>query len=250
MEATSFGYRTVWRERRYFLYLAAVPCLVQFICHMAVAALGWRSEFMRQAIVMLPAYFAYGWMLAHVSRLVFLGERWPYRGEAPEIPARQVLTGMLAFAVAEYLVSGLLDVLYQLAVVAPELRAAPPLAANVLAAAAVFGVFWLFRYFWFYIPASIGFPLPEFSRSMRGYATSVYMLAAWLAATVPGMLLYFFVMSALVPFDPRTGLPLTAGGEFLVGIAGSFVDTAVAVISTVIMAHAIRGMIEAARKNH
>ena len=91
MEATNFGYRLTWQERRYLVYLAAIPFLIKFICHMTVVMLDWRSQFMRQAIVMLPSFFAYGWMLAHVTRLIFLDQRWPFRRSGDDEKDRLIM---------------------------------------------------------------------------------------------------------------------------------------------------------------
>lgn len=258
MEATRFSYRLVWRERRYFLYLAAIPCLIELICHMTVVMLGWRSMFMRQALIMLPSYFAYGWMLSHVARLVFLDQRWPFRStgnverDRRELDerARHILAGMLSFVVVEFLLAGFMDGLYQLNTMpAPETAAAPSFPAAMIMAVFAGGLVWLFRYFWFYIPVSVGYPLPEFSMSMKGYGTSFYMMVVWLTCTAPVTMIYFFFVSTFVPVSPD-GVPFTWSGEFIGAFTAALANTTIAILTTAGMAYGIRSMISTFQKNH
>lgn len=250
-EAAKSGYRLAWRERHYLLYLAAVPFLIKFICHMAVVMLGWRSEFMKQALIMLPSFFAYGWMLAHVTRLIFLDQRWPFRSSGNEDQDRQmvadraqgILAGMLAFVVVEFLLAGFLDAVYQLSIVSFDTEAAPTFVSAMLGALFMAGMIWIFRYCWFYIPAAVGYPLPEFSMALRGFSTSLYMIGVWLACTVPVMLFYFFFVSAFLPAHPP-GMPMSLSAEFLAGLTGSLADTVIAITTTAGMAYGIRSMIQ------
>lgn len=249
MEATSFGYRLAWRERRYLLYLAAVPILIKIVCHMTYIMLGWQGQLMRQALVMLPSFFADGWMLAHLSRLIFYDQRWPWRssGDADkdrgvrEERARGIMAGMIAFVVVEFLLAGFADGIYQLAAAGFWENADPSMPEAMAMAVAAAGLLWIFRYFWFYIPAAIGYPLPEFSVAMRGFATSVYMLAVWTACFMPGAILYQMTLAAFLPMEKDMG----KGGEFFAAVSGAVFDTAIVIVSTAAMARAIRSMIEA-----
>lgn len=254
MESVSFGYRLTWRERRYLFYLAAVPVLIKIVCHMTYIMLDWQGQLMRQALVMLPSFFADGWMLAHLSRLIFYDQRWPWRssGEpagdaaALEDRARGIMAGMLSFVVVEFLLAGFTDGIFQLAHAGVWADENPSLPGAMIMVAAMLGLLWIFRYFWFYIPAAIRYPLPEFSMSMRGFATSVYMLAVWIACFMPAAILYQFVLTLVFPAGEQT--ETGAGGEFVAALSGAVFDTAIAVISTAAMAYAIRSMIETWQK--
>lgn len=251
MEATSFGYRTAWRERNYLIYLAAVPILIKFICHMTVVMLGWQDQFMRQGMIMLPSYFADGWMLSHLVRLIFLDQRWPFRGTGDTAQdnaalterARGVLGGTLAFVVVEFLMAGFMDAVYPLILMLIDMREPPPNSVPVMMALGTVVLIWLFRYFWFYIPAAVQYPLPHFSMALKGFKTSLYMLGVWLGCTVPAILF----MGAVIP-RPAPGKSYGMGAEFMAGIVGVMLNTIVSIILTAAMAHAIRTMITAWQK--
>jgi len=256
-ESALSGYRLAWRERRYLLYLAAVPILIKIICHMTVVMLDWRSEYIRQALVMLPSYFADGWMLAHLARLVFLNQRWPFQPSGDDAAdrvqlsnrAHGILSGMLAFVIVEFLLAGFFDGFYRLTIAAVETDVPPSTSMATFMVLSTAGFVWLFRYYWFYIPAAIGFSLPAFATSLKGFATSFYMMALWFACTAPGIVVYFMFLSAFVPATPE-GVPGTLSGEFIAVLGGAVIDTALACIVTAAMACAIRSMIGAHQKNH
>jgi hypothetical protein len=249
MAATSFGYRTAWRERNYLVYLAAVPVLIKFICHMTVAMLGWQDQFMRQGMIMLPSYFADGWMLSHFIRLIFLEQRWPFRRTGDEAQdraalqdrARSILGGTLAFVVVEYLMAGFVDAFYQLSLVLAESQTPPSNGVSMLMALGAASLIWLFRYFWFYIPVAVQYPLPYFSMALRGFRTSLYMLGTWLGCVVPGVMLYNMLGMLLIP-RPASG-EHGMGAEFIAGILNVTLDTMTLLIVTAAMAYAIRAMI-------
>ncbi len=77
MDATGYGYHRVWRERAYLLKMAIIPLLIKFACTIAVFAMGIEDNFLRQGLVMLPADFAEGWLLAQFLRTLLTDERWP-----------------------------------------------------------------------------------------------------------------------------------------------------------------------------
>lgn len=77
MDAAGYGYYRVWMERAYLLKLAVIPLLVKFACTVAVMALDIDENFLRQGLVMMPAMFAEGWVLAQFLRTLLMNERWP-----------------------------------------------------------------------------------------------------------------------------------------------------------------------------
>lgn len=250
--SVSFGYRFVWSERRYLLYLAAVPLLIKFICNMTIIMLDWRTEFIRQALVLLPSYFADGWMLSHLVRLIFLGQRWPFRpGGNRDLDmnmlqdrARGIMAGTVSFAVIEFLLAGFVDALYGLgAATFQEGGKQDPSFMTSMSITLIMLLFiWMFRFLWFFIPAAINYPLPRYTRDTASFRDSVRMLAAWLLYFVP-LFIFFSVFLA----------PVFLGGEktvmtdFSEGFLTVTLDTIVALVATAGMAYGIRGMISQAR---
>ena len=79
IDAAGRGYSKVWEEKTYLYQLAVIPVVIKFVCYLTIQALDWEENFIRQALVMLPSYFADGWMLSHFVRLIFLDQRWPFK---------------------------------------------------------------------------------------------------------------------------------------------------------------------------
>jgi len=245
--SVSFGYRFVWAERRYLLYLAAVPLLVKFICNMTIIMLGWRMELIRQALILLPSYFTDGWMLSHLVRLIFLGQRWPFRpGGNRDLDmnmlqdrARGIMAGTVSFAVIEFLLAGFVDAVYGWSAVAfQEGRAQEPTFMTSMSIALVMALFiWMFRFLWFFIPAAINYPLSRYARDTASFRDSMRMVGAWLLCFIP-LFVFFSVFLA----------PVFLGGEktvmkdFAEGLLTVTLDTIVALIATAGMAYGIRGM--------
>lgn len=250
IDASGFGYRLAWRERHYLVRLAAVPLLVKFVCHISVVLLEWDSQFMRQALVMLPSYFADGWMLAHLVRLIFLGQRWPFRPSgdpgadmsALQDRARGIMAGILSYVVIKFIIAGIADVVYQGGAAARELGTPPePSAIGAVAGILILaGAVWMFRFLWFYIPAALNYPLPSYTRDIKGFDTSFYMLGVWLACCFPVLAFFGIVLAGiLMPFDNGGLLSPPVGIEILGAMIRVFADTAIIIISTGGMAHGL-----------
>ena len=79
VDAVGLGYTKVWAERSYLLRLAAVPALVKLICLVIVFATDNMHDFLRQTLILLPAHFLEGWLLAQFLRTLLCGERWPIK---------------------------------------------------------------------------------------------------------------------------------------------------------------------------
>ncbi len=204
---------------------------------------------MRQGMIMLPSYFADGWMLSHLVRLILLDQRWPFRrtgdagqdNAALQERAKGILGGTLAFVVVEFLMAGFVDALYQLSLVLVQTESPPSTGVSMLMALGAASMLWLFRYFWFYIPSAVQYPLPDFAQALKGFKTSLYMMGTWLGCILPGIMLYKLLAAVLIP-RPVSG-EYSMGAEFMAGIMGVALDTAVSIVVTAAMAHAIRAMI-------
>ena len=77
MDAAGYGYYRVWKERIYLVKLAAIPFLIKLASMVALVAVGVDSDILRQGLVLLPADFAKGWLLAQFLRTLLKEERWP-----------------------------------------------------------------------------------------------------------------------------------------------------------------------------
>ncbi|MCB9987792.1 MAG: hypothetical protein H6868_00495 [Rhodospirillales bacterium] len=262
IDAAGNGYRTVWDERAYLLRLAAVPVLIKLICHVIVFSLGWQDQFFRQTLVMLPSFFADGWMLAHVIRLIFLGQRWPYRPTGDETKdmktlesrARGIMAGTLTFTVIRFLLAGIMALFLTSGqqsgppseTAAMQEPAGPGIA--VMAIMLLIFSIWAFRFMWYYIPAALNYPLRRFTADLGGFKTSFYMIGTWLVGYVPIFFILVMVSSTLLqPYkDDLSQIPVIT--EFALGLFNIAADTLIVLITTTGMAAGIRQLMQGNKK--
>lgn len=261
ISSVDYGYRFIWTERRYLRRLVAVPLAVKLVCFIALTLFGWQQDFIRMALVMLPSFFAEGWMLAHVSRLVFHGQRWPFtasgdraRDEALLLDrAYGVMAGTLFYVVIKYLLAGLMAVLSQAQRAAQsqltqnEITQAPPdpgMGMFFAALLLLIGTLWGFRFLFLYIPAAAGIGLGLITRVRNSFMMSVEMLGIWLVCFVPFALLMLLLAAVLVPADLQTVADMSGAARFLLLVLQAVADTAIAIVSTAAVAAGLLKLIE------
>jgi len=255
IEAAGKGYFLIWRERRYLIRLALVPVLLKFTCYMTVLGLGWQANMIRYSLVMLPRYFAEGWLFAHIIRLIFFQQRWPFRPSgnavedmrALEDRARGVTAGTLCYVVIKFISGGLLA-LGTLGVPAegpakdavPLSAAEPGLLAFVVSVLLVFAAIWALRLMWLYIPAAINYSLIACLRKLNGFTSSLYLLGTWMICYIP---LFFTTLLIMDVFMQGWQGQEDSFGALLSGyIANLFyivVDTLIGMISTAGIAYGL-----------
>lgn len=246
MGAAHAGYKLAWAERHYLLRLAAVPFLIKALCFTLVLILGWDGDFIRTALVMLPSYFADGWLFAHLTRLVCLGQRWPFRPTGDtgrdmrvlQDRALGIMRGTLTFVVIRFLMNGATALLYdaQLGDAAMDAQEVNP---GLLAAGVALLVFfiWVFRFFWFYIPAALNYPLGRFVRDLGGYTVSFHLIGVWLLCFIPFFFGFGFVLSVLHAVSGAAAD--SASMTFLANILRVLLDTLVGILSTAGVAYGL-----------
>ncbi|MDB5490951.1 MAG: putative rane protein [Micavibrio sp.] len=223
--SVDFGYRLVWAEREYLARLALVPVAVKLLTLGIVMALDWQQEYLRSAVLMLPSFFAYGWMLSHLSRLVFYGQRWPFRPSGDAVidgvmlddRAHGISAGTLYFAVICYLLAGINGILTMslsdMKVDGPPGPGGhePGGVAGLAALAFLVFFLWSVRLLFLYIPAAAGLSVRPIVRAANGMMLSLQMAGTALVSFVPVALIAWWVTMAVIPKtltpqEPSTGL--------------------------------------------
>lgn len=213
--AAGRAYQTCWAERAYLLKLAMVPFFLKFLCFIiGVGATDGDVQSLRFTLIMVPAYLAEGWMLAHFARLLVLGQRWPFRPSGDldadlavlKIRARGVLSGMIVFVLINLALGFLLYLVNEYMVpYMPKTPDAPPQAVPapiiMMTMAMIAFLVWGFRLLWLYIPYALNIRPEIFLISMRGFMIFLQMIALWILCFVPflvGMQLMASVFSPVV----------------------------------------------------
>lgn len=239
IDAAQHGYRQLWAERAYLMRLAMVPIFVKFICLVTAMTLDLGNNYIRHALIFLPDYFTEGWMLAHVVRLAFLGQRWPFRptgdNAADELILRDRFRGVMAatliYVLTRFIGAGALHFL--LAADAAMTRSAEAEQLNggvfLLALVTLIIMLWSVRLVWLYIPAALNFPARDYLRAVgRGLMPSFYMIGAWMVCTVPVIFIWKLLATFLIVL---AGGP-SAGVEFMIAALQAGTETTTKIIAT------------------
>ncbi len=192
---------TVWSGRNAIIWRAWpwVPVAVKLLSIGVVMALGWQQEYLRNVILMVPSLFAYGWMLSHLSRLVFFGQRWPFRPSGDAVLDGVLLNdratacpaGTLFFVLICYFLSGINAALVTLmsGVKQPmtpgQTMHEPEGMASLAALAFMAFSLWSVRFLFLYIPAAAGLSTRPIVRAKQGMLLSLQMTGVALVCILP-----------------------------------------------------------------
>lgn len=257
IESAGYAYKTAWSERRYFWRLALIPVFIKLICHMTVVAYGYQADFIRQALIMLPSYFADGWFVAHAIRYVLYDQRWPFRptGEKDrdmailQERARGILTGTVMYVLIRFLLAGMYAVYHQ-GIDGLDLNTRdgqePGVQAFLAALMLLVFVIWAFRFLWLYVPAAANVSMRHLIRQMRGFTSSLYLIGAWLIGSLPLLLAFSLVASSLVG-TANDGVPPTV--EFVISVLWSIIDMMILLITTIAVTYGLRPYLAAKERS-
>jgi hypothetical protein len=229
---TGKAYHTTWNERAYLLRLALVPILLKIVCYVVVFTEGYQDNVLRMTLIMLPSLFVEGWMLSHYTRLIFLGQRWPFKptGNLEQdmmtlrARARGVLAGTIVYVLIAMAISavmaGLIPLMPQTEAAASNTR--PEIALLVLVVFAA--TLWAFRHTFLYVGYAVNLDIRFFTKILPGFMASFRLMGLWLLCSVP-----FFVVLGLVDglVDGliSTGMSESKNGTFIMIIAISIIET-------------------------
>ncbi len=275
MDATGYGYHRVWRERVYLLKMAIIPLLIKFGCTIGVFAMGIEDDFLRQGLVMLPADFAEGWMLAQFLRTLLMDERWPViLDKMPDdnmmsrllTRARGIVSATLIYVLISMFGNIMLYGVFGLVGDTPfdpvqptekgtVSEAVPPQAIEsdalgtvmfIPSVLALIGLVWAFRLFWLHIPFSVLMPIGPYLKAMKGFMSSVRMMVLYFCCMSPIMFITV-VLSRLFygafGDDAENMLP-----RFLTILVSTFADMAVALVAVTAMAWSMRDFLPKSSK--
>lgn len=239
--AAQNAYRLLSAERLYVLRLAFFPTVIKLVCYVTGLTLGYEDNVLRMSLILVPASLVEGWMLAHLVRLIVLGQRWPFRpsgnDEADiamlEPRMRGVLGGLITYTLINLLIAGAMALVMGggsggVEADAAEITASP-LQATLMMAMMAAGI-WGFPLLWLYIPVAGGMDVRRWIDEIRGLKFSLPLMGVWLLCYLPIAALTIFGVSAILsPFE--TGA-IPTGARFAVIIIGVILDTAKSLLGT------------------
>ncbi len=263
IDAAGYGYHRVWAERHYLLRLAFIPLIMKFACAVLAYSLGYTDDLLRRGLIILPAVFAQGWVMAQFLRTLLMEERWPMplpeRGDDAGLArvilrARGIISATLVFVLINLASTVLAWGAFELDGMAQKVienRTEVPEAENagansllfIPAVAAIFASIWSIRLLWVYIPYAVLMPIGDYLKRLGGFMASIRLAGLYLICMVPLNVLAMMLVQGLLSTSGATLNDVPAYVSFISIFLGVITDFIVGLLATAAVAYAMRDII-------
>ncbi len=194
IQIAGLAYKKTWDERAYLLPMLLVPLLVKFFFFTLADIVVKDNNIIRLSLIMVPAYFAEGWLLSHWVRTIVVGHRWPFRPTGDDkadikqlkLRGRGVLSGSIAFTLINLGMAGYFSFFMNYIPMDMTPEEADPSVA-IVGIVMLIATIMLFRYIWFYIPLAVNTPPKLFVQRVQPLSTTFQMIFVWLVCVVPAI---------------------------------------------------------------
>ncbi len=240
IDTTSLGYRMVWQEKKFLAEKAAIPYIVKVTFLVLVVLFDFTGDFIKQALLLLPVFFAEGWVMAIIARMIFFGTD---AGNKHFSAGRQAMGGIVMYALIKFLQTGSMGLF-----IAPGSTEAVSRSAEmtydgfILAFLILVVSVWAFKFLWVYIPLSVNFTMRSVFSLLKGPFLSLYMIGVWLVCMVPFFLLMMLITGPLVDSWDTGEIPFTA--KIVIISIQAALDLTAMSVATASLSYAFRFMIE------
>lgn len=223
-----------------------IPLIIKLASFVLIAALGMEEQYLRQGLILLPSFFAEGWLIAQIVRLAILKESWPavLSGDRRKdmkilhVRFRAIMAGTIIYVLTKLVISLISGLAMQANESFVNQEVVEPTNFGFLTALLVVAfTIWAFRFLWLYIPAALDFPMRDFVYRIRAFKVSILMIATWLLCFIPLALIFLMISELLTSF-----FPLTDAGEIpdafkyiMIGFQ-AILEMLIAIVSSVAMA--------------
>jgi len=187
LSAAAFGYKSAWANRMTLLRLLGLPIAIKLGCIAAIIFLGFQDNVLRHGLIMLPAYFAEGFLICYIIRTLYNGADLAQDVKQARNYYNDIIAGMIAYVLVQIALAILIGVtLANVPLDAAAQSAEPPSGRVVVAALSLFFfMVWGFRFAWLYLPMAMGIKLSSFLTKIQSFRSSFPMLGCWLAVFIP-----------------------------------------------------------------
>ncbi len=247
VEAAAAGYRFVWRERRSILTLALIPLSVKVGSYAAISLFDMEKNFLRQGLVMLPAHFLEGFVVALVVRMALLGENFtrlfdPGPGQPQQFSESQRRAVMASAAI--YLLTKLVCSFFAGSMMTAQTMepipsmTPPPTSTLTMTIMLIIFMVWMFRFFWLYVPAAMGVSVRQFLQAINSFYSSFYLLGLWVVCFVPLMGILIGIAKSLLILLGQESLPYMV----LIAFIQAVFELGIALVAAVAMGYTVRNV--------
>lgn len=190
------AYQTTWQERHYLFRMAIIPLLIKYVCYTVSLVYVEPENIIRLSLIMLPAYFAEGWLLAHWARTIILGHRWPFRSTGNDKDdikklqerGRGILSGTVAFTLINLLMAGYFAFFVSYIPMDMDPKEANPEVA-LIGIIMIVSTLLLFRFVWIYIAMAVNCPISVYVAKLKSLLLTFNMIGLWLVCFIPSVML-------------------------------------------------------------
>lgn len=212
MAAANHGYLTVWENRDVLLRLAGLPFLIKMGCIAAILFLGMEQDVLRHGLIMLPSYFAEGFLIAYVLRVLCAGGNLGDDVKQAHSYFQDVVASMVLYVLIKIVLAALIGMTVEsLPTDFAQTPQPEPSSQAFMAAMMLFAfMIWAFRFMWLYVPLAMGVPLSEFLKKIEGFGVSFPMFSCWLMCFLPLATLTLMLSKVLL-----LAFPQVEGGDNL-----------------------------------
>lgn len=259
IDAVSFGYGSVWKERAYLFKMMIVPILIKFASMVIIVAQGFEDLPLKQGLILIPAALVEGWLLAQFLRTLVKQERWPIvLDEEPDERtlvylmnrARGIVACCLVYVLLMLVTFALKSGFDALTVAhifpaAPEDPAAQDPRMMAMAISLLVIGLWAFRFYWLYIPFSVLVSPSDYLKYIGGFSASFKMMGLFLISSVPLMIVSVVVSNLVASLFELGGDQMHDAGNFFIMLVGSITEIIVSLVVTASMAWSLRGLLPA-----
>ena len=211
IECAASGYRFLMVEHALVGRMMLLPLAVKLVSFVFITALDLDQNYLRQGLILIPSFFAEGWLVAQLVRLAIFRESWPTMlsgdrkkdMEVLHVRFRAITSATIIYVLlklATSLLAGLAleaNSSYQ----GPE-NPEPSSLAFLVGMLAMMFMIWAFRFLWLYIPTALDYPIKDFLYRIRSFRSSVLMIATWLLTFTPVALLFVMISEFMVSVFP------------------------------------------------
>jgi len=218
IDAASKGYEFVWDRRGYLTRLLIPVIFIKVVCLLCVFVLHAQDKFLLQGLILLPASFLEAVFITGLVRFMVFAEPIYVWGRSipladkdqtcAKLPInapdrkRFMQVGIATYLLAKILATGFAGALLDHAATLqnmppPDIAPLNPVFATLLFIGLGAGLIWLFRLGWFFIPASMGYPLRPFMKKIAGMRISFYLILTYLICLLPIMTVFAIILNIL-----------------------------------------------------
>lgn len=241
VSTVSGAYKFLWDQRPYLLRLCLLPFFILLACYVGVMVLDDQAGFVWQSLILLPGFFAEGWLVVHVIHFIFKNDNFtPHK--------KLTQAGIILYALIKFLIFGITGFLWQVLQEGEEMAHASgtmEISPVNFVLSLVFLVFFIRAFSWLFlfIPVSIGYRIKDYIIKFSDFRTSINMLASWFACFIPFSMLFTFIMSVILSvYSTPDSVPMLI--RFSLTLIQVVMELTVTIVITACMASGIKQMIE------